>query len=248
MSEEVDRLYGLPIDEFVAERNATAKRLRAEGHRDEAAEVAKLRKPSVAAWAANQALRSQPAARRELFAAGEALADAQASLLKRSTRPAAFHEAVDRHRTSIEQLVDAARGLLDSSGRGLSDQTLERVRETLTAASLDPLLRDEAEAARLMEEHSYSGFGAFAAPPADAPPSEEDVAEARRRASAARAVERKVAAKSRALAAAERRLEGARRVAEEAAAKLAAAEAAVAAAQGEHGEAVDELERARSNQ
>src|SRR3954451_21313497 len=60
----VDELYGLALDEFVPRRDALAKRLRADGRREEAAEVAALRKPSVAAWAANQAIRSQPRAAR----------------------------------------------------------------------------------------------------------------------------------------------------------------------------------------
>src|SRR5207253_699169 len=46
---EVDDLYGLALDEFVPRRDALAKRLRADGRREEAAEVGALRKPSVAA-------------------------------------------------------------------------------------------------------------------------------------------------------------------------------------------------------
>ena len=58
----VDALYGLALDEFVPARDALAKRARAEGRREDAAAIAALRKPSVAAWAANQAIRSQPRA------------------------------------------------------------------------------------------------------------------------------------------------------------------------------------------
>ena len=68
MADAADDLYGLPLDAFVPERDALAKRLRAEGRRDEAAEVKALRKPSVAAWAVNQAVRSQPRAARALRA------------------------------------------------------------------------------------------------------------------------------------------------------------------------------------
>ena len=45
-------LYGLPLERFVPERTALGKALRSEGKREEAAAVAKLVKPSVAAWAA----------------------------------------------------------------------------------------------------------------------------------------------------------------------------------------------------
>src|ERR671929_141560 len=68
-----DDLYGLPLDRFIAERGALAKALRGEDRRDEAAEVAKLRKPSAAAWAVNQLVRTQGRAVGELFDAGDAV-------------------------------------------------------------------------------------------------------------------------------------------------------------------------------
>ncbi len=68
-----DELYGLPLERFVPERAALVKALRAEGRREDAAQVAKLRKPSVAAWAVNQLVRTQGRAAAELFAAGDAL-------------------------------------------------------------------------------------------------------------------------------------------------------------------------------
>ena len=42
---EIDRLYGLALEEFTKERDALARRLRADGNRDDAASVAGLRKP-----------------------------------------------------------------------------------------------------------------------------------------------------------------------------------------------------------
>ena len=56
---DVDELYGLPLDEFVPARNALARELKGAGEPAEAAEVAALRKPSVAAWAVNQLVRTQ---------------------------------------------------------------------------------------------------------------------------------------------------------------------------------------------
>jgi hypothetical protein len=47
------RLYTGPPSEFVAARNAAAKELKAAGDRETAAEVAKLRRPSVQDWALN---------------------------------------------------------------------------------------------------------------------------------------------------------------------------------------------------
>jgi hypothetical protein len=68
-------LYGLPLDEFTAARDAEAKRLRAEGDAEAAKAVKALRKPSRAAWAINRAVRSEPEAVKELVGAGERLDD-----------------------------------------------------------------------------------------------------------------------------------------------------------------------------
>ena len=78
---EPDDLYGLPLDRFIPERDALAKSLRADTKRDEAAEVTAMRKPTVAAWAVNQLVRTQGRAVGELFEAGDELRDAQAQLL-----------------------------------------------------------------------------------------------------------------------------------------------------------------------
>src|SRR3954451_13945277 len=105
-------LYGLPLAQFVPARNALAKELKAAGRRDEAAAVAKLAKATVAAWAANQVLRTHGPAARELFAAGDPLARGDATKLR---------GAMSRHRAPVGALLDAARGLLDPDGKSLTD-------------------------------------------------------------------------------------------------------------------------------
>lgn len=221
-ADEADALYGLPLADFVPERNALVKRLRADGRRDEAAAVAKLAKPSVAAWAANQVLRTQPQDARELLAAGDALANADRTTLR---------DAITTHREILGRLLAAANGLLDPDGRSLSAQTLERVQQTLNAASLDPELRDEATAARLTKERVYSGLGLRAAP-AEPEPKPEKKPKKKKDDKAAKAA----AAKARREEEAERKRHAARVKAAEK--KLAAAQKAVAAAQAE----LDELE------
>ena len=66
-------LYGLPIERFTEERNTLARELRREARRDEAAFVSKLRKPSLAAWAVNQLVRSQRSEISALYESGDAL-------------------------------------------------------------------------------------------------------------------------------------------------------------------------------
>jgi hypothetical protein len=160
MSSETDDLYGLALDEFVPARDALAKRLRAEGRREEADEIAALRKPSVAAWAANQAVRTQPKAARELWAAGDALRKAHAAVVggKRRGTGDALREATARQRAALRPLVEAASCLLDHRGHSLSRQTIERAGDTLHAAALDPALREDAAAGRLTTDHRYAGL------------------------------------------------------------------------------------------
>ena len=137
------------------------KQLRADGQREEAAAVAKLRRPTVAAWAANQAIRSQPKAARELWAAGDALRKAHEKIVrsrKKGTGGDALREATARQREALRPLLAAAAGLLDDRGRSPSAQTLALVEATLHAASLDADVRDEAAAGRLTTDHSHVGF------------------------------------------------------------------------------------------
>src|SRR5438094_10544964 len=109
-------LYGLPLERFTEERNSLAKALRKEGRRDEAAEVAALRKPSVAAWAVNQLVRTQRRAVAELFAAGDALREAHDQVLAGRGDGTLLRSAVERERTAVDALGVAARGLLTSDG------------------------------------------------------------------------------------------------------------------------------------
>jgi hypothetical protein len=159
---DTDALYSLPLEQFVRERDQLARRLRRERRPEDAVLVAKLRKPSLPAWASNRALRSQPVAARELRAAGSALADAQRDVLCERASPGQLRDAIKRHRAALDPLVAAARGLVDGNGRALSPATLERVGRTLVAASLDPALAQEAETARLEREHFFTGLDELA--------------------------------------------------------------------------------------
>src|SRR5918997_3683747 len=78
---DIDRLYGLPLDEFVRERDELARRLNRDGDREAAARVKALRKPTVGAWALNQAVRRRRAETQELLETGERLRAAHEQLL-----------------------------------------------------------------------------------------------------------------------------------------------------------------------
>jgi hypothetical protein len=144
---EIDRLYGLPLAEFTKERDALARRLRADGKRDEATAIADLRKPVLAAWVVNRLAR---ACRTDV----ESLVEAAAAI--RAGKP----DAGERFRTIADGLARAAREVLAGADRRPSDAVLRDVATTLRAAAAaepDVLLRG-----RLTGPVEATGFEAMA--------------------------------------------------------------------------------------
>ena len=158
MPDAAKQLYGLPLSEFIPERTALAKTLRADKQRDQAAAVAAMRKPTVAAWAVNQLVRTQSASMRKLFKAGDDLASAQ-SQAGAGEGVAAMRAATRRQRDALDELIEAAQGLLSGDGHPLTAATLERVRQTLVAASLDSESRNQVKDGCLAAELSSPGWG-----------------------------------------------------------------------------------------
>ncbi len=152
-------MYGLPLERFVPERLALARALRADGRREEAADVAALRKPSVAAWAVNQLIRTQPQDIGELFESGDKLLEAHRDVLSGRGDGRALRAAVEREREAVDALVNAAHGLLTSEGHELSATIIERVTDTLHAAALDKDARASARGGRLVRELRHVGLG-----------------------------------------------------------------------------------------
>jgi len=160
---DVDDLYGLPLDQFIPERTALARELRKAGERERAAEVAALRKPSVAAWAVNQLVRTQRKPVADLLAAGDALRAAQDDVLNGRGDAQSLRVAVEHERVAVDALTEAARGLLSSEGQELSETMIERVSDTLHAAALDDEARAEVQQGRLERELRHVGLGGFGA-------------------------------------------------------------------------------------
>ncbi|MFN2526869.1 MAG: hypothetical protein ABR505_11500 [Actinomycetota bacterium] len=147
--DSVDELYKAPLAEFTERRNALAKQLREEGKRDAAAEVSKLKRPTVAVWAINQLAGAEPTLVGELLEVRRALA---------KTRDAAkLQELSRRRRQLVGALSKKAGAILRGAGHGATDQTLKRVGSTLLAVSTseeERLLRR----GRLQAELSAGGF------------------------------------------------------------------------------------------
>jgi hypothetical protein len=158
VEDEVDALYAGDPDEFVAGRQALVKRLRAEGDRARAAEVAQLRRPTAAAWAVNQLARRHPDELAGLVELGRELSRAHERLLS-GGRDDATVTSGRRRREAIADLVERAAGILAESGRA-ADAHRDAIASTLDAASLDPAAAHDVVAGRLAKElDPPSGFG-----------------------------------------------------------------------------------------
>ena len=163
LPKEADQLYCVPADRFVAERNALVKRLRADGRREEAAAVAKLPRPSVAAWAVNQVARSNRKELRALFKAGDKVLRVQDRAVAGKAKGEQLREAIAAQREALAPLAEAAAGLLTSRGTFLGEQPLRAAVETFHAAAVDPAARPAVEAARLTRTLRLAGLEAIEA-------------------------------------------------------------------------------------
>src|SRR3954452_14051622 len=136
--ERVARLYGLPPEDFTAERNALAAELRAEGDSAGAAAVKTLRKPTAAAWAVNQLARSEPDLVEALLGAGGELRQAQRQAAS-GKGAAQLRAAAEAERAAVEALMGAAPAAL---GRVPVAALADSMRNTLHAASSDDDARE----------------------------------------------------------------------------------------------------------
>jgi hypothetical protein len=161
VEEELDRLYGLSLEEFTAFRDDLSKRVRAAGLRDQADEIKALRKPPVSAWAVNQLARKSPDDVAALAQAGEQLGTAQAEALSSGGRDR-FAAARDEHAAALTKIGRRIAPLLQEAGRPASQATTERALRTLRAASLDDEARRELLAGRLQDDVEPAGFSLLA--------------------------------------------------------------------------------------
>lgn len=226
MTDEAERLYGLPLEEFTSARDALARQLRADDRSQEAKEVAALRKPVLAAWVVNRLARDERDDVKTLVESAKGIRS------RRAGAEEAFRDALDR-------LTVSARKLLLAEQRS-TDATLQKVADTLRAgAASDP---DLLLAGTLTQPIETTGFGAMAgASPAPQKPRARTAKDDRPTVDR-RAVERarkvladardEARALDRAANAAEREARKAREAAEQAHTRVAEAEARLADARG----------------
>ncbi|MGH8914755.1 MAG: hypothetical protein ACRDZM_09610 [Acidimicrobiia bacterium] len=143
-------LYQLSLDQFTGARDQLAHRLRTEGS-DEADQVAKLRKPSVAAWALNRAAHDHSELVDQLLESHRQLREADSAN--------AIQMASEARRRAVTVLVDAALAELRADGRPESLQTREKINRTLLAVATDPQGETDLGAGTLVRELEPSGGG-----------------------------------------------------------------------------------------
>ena len=222
---ETQKLYGLPLSEFTAARNARAKALKREDP-ELAAAVAALPKPTVAAAALNGLVHEDPSEVRALVQSGKRLRQAQEAAVA-GKKGADLNEAIKEHRGALDRVQR------DLRRRKLSGPTVDKATQTLRVASLDPELWQLLERGLLNEDLTSSGFGVDpglvpAQPrkrPAQkqAPPKVDKRAEQRRR-----RAQRELAAAEEALTSARKRAEQALHEVEQATAEVERARNALA--------------------
>jgi hypothetical protein len=228
-----DRVYGADLDNFVNERAAAAKELRADGRREDAAAAAKLPKPSVAAWIVNRLARQEANRMGELLDAGASLREIQLG----AGSAADLRAAGEAQEAALRALMRAGEGVAASRGSA-NPATLDRVRETLHAAALDADIAEVVRRGVLVREQRAVGFPMGLAVPED-----------RRRPAAAKPPSKPRRSEPRAEPrdeVAAKRRERAATAAEEAQAALLAAESDLEAAHEELGDAVADLEQAQA--
>lgn len=145
-------LYGLEPEQFVAGRDRLAKAVRDRDDRAAAAVMA-LRKPTIAAWLANQLVRVDPDGVHALTELGEQLRETYLS-----TDSARRRELTRERHDLVAHLVQVARTQA-AGGRRVTAQTAERLTETLDAALVDPAAAQLLRTGQLTSALRHVGFG-----------------------------------------------------------------------------------------
>lgn len=212
--DDVRALLAVPLEEFVAARTARVKELRAEGRRDEAAALAKLRKPARLVWIVGELARRHPDLAATAAAVAEDLEAAQAG-------GGAVRPLLTQFRDVVGQVAERAAGI-----EGVVDRL--QVGLALREVLADRDARDAWTDGRLLDLPGVDGEDA---------PTDELAARRAQKAAATTVARGRAAPAGDGEAAAEARATAERRAAEEAEAERRAAEEVVAATEAAVAEA-----------
>ena len=148
------QLYAVPPEAFIARRKEMVAAAKADGAKEAAAEIGRLRRPSVAAWAVNTVVRAEPDVVGDLLALGSRMRAAQGAL-----DVTALQAMRGERDAAIDEFVSAAVACLDDAGRPLAPAGRDEVRDTAIAVLADQSAADAVASGILTKALSYSGFG-----------------------------------------------------------------------------------------
>ncbi|MEU8253932.1 hypothetical protein AB0C06_06655 [Micromonospora inaquosa] len=155
-AELVQQLYRTPPDRFVAAREAAVAEARRAGDQATARQLARLRRPTVAAWLVNLLAIRRPELVADLVQLADALRSAQ-----RELRGPRLRELSAQRRAVVGALVAEVRKLAaaEPDAPPANRLPLAEVEATLNAAFSDVEVAEQVRAGRLLRAASYAGFG-----------------------------------------------------------------------------------------
>lgn len=154
LAEAVAAVYAVSPEHFMATRSALVTQAKASGNAAVAKDISRLRRPSVAAWAINNLVRTRPDVVANLIGIGVRMRSAQAALdgpaltALRAPRNAAMSDF------TTAALVQAA-----AQGRFLVATVQDQIEATAVASLADEVAADAVASGALIKALSYSGFG-----------------------------------------------------------------------------------------
>lgn len=149
LTQIADRLYAGRPDAFTDARNAAAREC---GDKALAAQVKKLKKPSVAAWAVNLLVRRESGQIDSVLELAESLRAAAEALDGDELR------ALTRQRRQLTTaLASSARSLAREAGIRLTGPVVEQVEGILNAAMLDPVAARAVRTGRVLTAFTSTG-------------------------------------------------------------------------------------------
>jgi hypothetical protein len=196
----IDALYDAAPAGFTKERDALAKRLKADGDAAASARVKALRKPTAIAYVLNQLSRRHPEELAELVDVGRALARAQRKAL-RGEPGHDLRDAIGKQRAVVAALTTQTASVMKELGLA-ADAHLDAIARALQAALVDPAVGEQLEEGRLEKvPEAAAGFAGVEA--AEGEP--EEIAEPPARTHAGATAKAKTKADAKAKADAEAR-------------------------------------------
>ncbi|TDB75724.1 hypothetical protein [Micromonospora sp. KC723] len=155
-SDVVQRLYRTPPEKFVAARDAAVAEARRAGDTADARRIARLRRPTVAAWLVNLLALERPDLVADLAQLAEALRTAQ-----RDLKGPKLRELSAQRRAVVAALVTEVRRIAARTPGAppAARLPLAEVESTLNAALADTEVAEQVRSGQLLRAAHYAGFG-----------------------------------------------------------------------------------------